>query len=41
MKVKLQIAHDVPGCIRMKLPSAKGDLAGGLVAAVAPCQILR
>jgi hypothetical protein len=38
MKVKLQIAHDVPGCIRMKLPSAKGDLAGGLVAAVGPAR---
>jgi hypothetical protein len=37
-QVKLQIAHDVPGCIRMKLPSAKGDLAGGLVAAVGPAR---
>src|SRR5271166_3750461 len=25
MKVKLQIAHQVPGRIRMKIPSAKGD----------------
>jgi hypothetical protein len=25
MKVKLQIAHQVPGRIRMKVPSAKGD----------------
>jgi hypothetical protein len=27
MKVKLQIAHQVPGRIRMKVPSAKGDSA--------------
>ena len=27
MKVKLQIAHQVPGRIRMKVPSAKGDPA--------------
>jgi hypothetical protein len=27
MKVKLQIAHQVPGRIRMKIPSAKGDPA--------------
>jgi cation transport ATPase len=27
MKVKLQIAHQVPGRIRMKIPSAKGNLA--------------
>src|SRR5277367_6236120 len=27
MKVKLQIAHQVPGRIRIKIPSAKGDPA--------------
>src|SRR5215470_17701438 len=27
MKVKLQIAHQVPGRVRMKIPSAKGDPA--------------
>jgi hypothetical protein len=31
-------SQNVPGCIRTKVPSAKGDLAGGLVAAVGPAR---